>query len=418
MASGHHARHIRPAKGEAPFGLDEIFFSRTDDRGVILSGNSVFQRVADYGWDKLIGAPHKLIRHPDMPKAVFWLLWHTIKQGKPIGAYVKNRAADGLFYWVFAIVTPTPGGYLSVRIKPTSAVFRLVEQEYAGLLKAETERKLDPADSAALLLDRLKDLGFADYDAFLAHAISAEMAARDAALKRRADARFAAVVDIAERLDRMQGELSALFANFEAIRGIPSNMRIVASRLEPAGGPISAISENYRVMSHDITTHLSAFSGGRNSHYTEMARLVREGLVLLAIARVQAETVAQCQAEMAEGTLPDAETEIELLHGQEQTYRDQSMQGMRRIAEDAAKLARTCTDLRRLVVGLDSVRVMCRVESGRLRGKVDGLTAIIDQLDVFHGETDKRLAEITDLADKIAQGAQALLPRRTAAAAA
>jgi len=418
MASAQGARHSRPAKGEAPFALDEIFFSRTDERGVILSGNSVFQRVADYSWDRLIGAPHKLIRHPDMPKAVFWLLWHTIKQGKPIGAYVKNRAADGLHYWVFAIVTPTPGGYLSVRIKPTTEVFRLVEKEYAALLKIETERKLDPADSAALLLDRLKELGFADYDAFLAHAIAAEMAARDAGLKRRVDARFAAVVDIADRLGRMQGELSALFANFEAIRGIPSNMRIVASRLEPAGGPISAISENYRVMSYDITTHLRAFSSGDNSHYAEMARLVREGLVLLAIARVQAETIAQCRIEMAEGTLPEAETEIELLHRQEETYRDQSMQGLRRIAEDAAKLARTCTDLRRLVVGLDSVRVMCRVESGRLRGKVDGLAAIIDQLDVFHSETDKRLAEITDLADKIAQGAQALLPRRSAASVA
>ena len=63
-------------------------------------------------------------------------------------------------------------------------------------------------------------------------------------------------------------------------------MRIVASRLEPAGGPISAISENYRVMSYDITTHLRAFSSGDNSHYAEMARLVREGLVLLAASLV------------------------------------------------------------------------------------------------------------------------------------
>lgn len=417
MVSAKSARHARPAKGEAPFELDEIFFSRTDGRGVIDSGNSVFQRVADYSWEKLIGAPHKLIRHPDMPKAVFWLLWETIKQGKPIGAYVKNLAADGLHYWVFAIVTPVQGGYLSVRIKPTTDVFRLVEAEYAALRKVELDQKLDAAESAKLLLARLKELGFADYDAFLAHAIGAEMTARDAGLKRRPDARFAHVMEIAQRLDQMQGELSALFANFERIQGIPSNMRIVASRLEPAGGPISAISENYRVMSHDITTHLRAFSGGKNSHYTEMSRLVREGLVLLAIARVQAETIAQCRAEMADDALPNAEEEIALLSRQEETYREQAMSGMRRIAEDAAKLARTCTDLRRLVVGLDSVRVMCRVESGRLRGRVDGLSAIIDQLDQFHGETDKRLADITDLADKIAQGAQNLLPRRAVAAA-
>ena len=416
MMSGTSARQSRPAKGEAPFDLDEIFFSRTDERGVIESGNTVFQRVADYSWEKLIGAPHKLIRHPDMPKAVFWLLWQTIKQGKPIGAHGKNRAADGLYYWVLAIVTPVAGGYLSVRIKPTSDVFRLVEAEYAALRKVELDQKLDAAESAKLLLARLGELGFPDYDTFLAHAIGVEMSARDAGLKRRPDPRFAAVMAIAERLDRMRGDLSALFANFERIQGIPSNMRIVASRLEPAGGPISAISENYRVMSHDITTHLRAFSGGEKSYYTEMSRLVRQGLVLLAIARVQAETIAQCRSEMAECALPDAEAEMALLAGQEETYRTQAMAGMRRIAEDAAKLARTCTDLRRLVVGLDSVRVMCRVESGRLRGRVDGLSAIIDQLDQFHGETDRRLADITDLADKIAQGAQALLPRRAAAA--
>jgi aerotaxis receptor len=411
-----NVRQDRPVTGEAPFALHEIFFSRTDERGVILSGNDVFQRVAAYDWERLLGAPHRLIRHPDMPKAVFWLLWDTIKQGKPIGAYVKNKAADGLHYWVFAIVTPVEGGYLSVRIKPSSPLFGVVEKEYAALLKLETERKLAPADSAALLLARLKELGFADYDAFLAHVIAAEMEARDRGLGRRPDSRFAAVADIAAKLDRMQAELAGLFANFEAIRGIPSNMRIVASRLEPAGGPISAISENYKVMSNDITGHLRAFSGGTNSRYADMTRLVREGLVLLAIARVQAEVIAHCSEASDDCVRPDRASEMALLHRQEETYRDQTLHGMRRIAEDATRLARTCTDLRRLVVGLDSVRVMCRVESGRLRGKVDGLSAIIDQLDKFHGETDKRLAEITELSDKIAQGAQALLPRRSVAA--
>ncbi|KDB05361.1 hypothetical protein U879_02085 [Defluviimonas sp. 20V17] len=85
----------RPNAGEAPFAIHEIFYSRTDPRGVIQSGNDVFQRVADYPWDRLIGAPHKVIRHPDMPRAVFWLLWQTIQQGRPIGAYVKNRHPTG-----------------------------------------------------------------------------------------------------------------------------------------------------------------------------------------------------------------------------------------------------------------------------------------------------------------------------------
>ena len=75
----------RPSSGEAPFKLNEVFFSRTDKRGVIEAGNYIFRRVADYDWPELIGAPHKVIRHPDMPRAVFQLLWDTIKGGGTVG---------------------------------------------------------------------------------------------------------------------------------------------------------------------------------------------------------------------------------------------------------------------------------------------------------------------------------------------
>jgi aerotaxis receptor len=59
---------------ESHFEIDELFFSRTDTRGIILSGNGVFQRVSKFSWNELINKPHKIIRHPDMPKAVFFLL--------------------------------------------------------------------------------------------------------------------------------------------------------------------------------------------------------------------------------------------------------------------------------------------------------------------------------------------------------
>ena len=126
---------------EVPFIFDELFFSRTDGRGVILAGNSVFQRVSHYSWNELIKKPHNVIRHPDMPKGVFWLLWDTIKRGDPVGAYVKNRAKDGRYYWVFAIITPVEGGYLSVRLKPSSDLFAVVAQEYKSLLAIVSDNK-------------------------------------------------------------------------------------------------------------------------------------------------------------------------------------------------------------------------------------------------------------------------------------
>lgn len=74
--------NTRPAQGEAPFGLHEVFISRTDERGVIKAANYVFKRVTHYEWEELLGAPHKIIRHPDMPKGVFQLFWDTLKRGE------------------------------------------------------------------------------------------------------------------------------------------------------------------------------------------------------------------------------------------------------------------------------------------------------------------------------------------------
>jgi aerotaxis receptor len=173
-----------PTSVEVPFSIEEIFFSRTNEKGHILFGNSVFQRISHFSWAELCRSPHNIIRHPDMPRAVFWLLWDTIQKGEPVGAYVKNMAKGGRYYWVFAIVTPIEGGYLSVRIKPTSEFLPLIEQEYATLVSAEKAQRLKPAEGARILLARLSELGFRDYGAFMATALSLEIRARDEKLGR------------------------------------------------------------------------------------------------------------------------------------------------------------------------------------------------------------------------------------------
>lgn len=153
-------RNVASNSGEAPFEFHELFFSRTDSRGIILSGNNVFQRISQYTWDELLKKPHNVIRHPDMPKGVFYTFWDFLKQGKPIGAYVKNRAKDGKYYWVFAIATPVEGGYLSIRLKPSSDFFAIVQNEYKNLLAYEQNTKASPKESAERLLENLKALGF------------------------------------------------------------------------------------------------------------------------------------------------------------------------------------------------------------------------------------------------------------------
>ena len=86
---------------------DDIIVSKTDLKGRITYANQSFCHIAGYTEAELLGQPHSIIRHPDMPRAVFKLLWDTVLDRREIFAYVKNMARNGDYYWVFAHVTPS-----------------------------------------------------------------------------------------------------------------------------------------------------------------------------------------------------------------------------------------------------------------------------------------------------------------------
>jgi PAS domain S-box-containing protein len=98
---------IEPKPIEKPIPSDKFLVSKTDTKGIITYANPIFIEISGYTEDELIGANHNIVRHPDMPRTIFKLLWDTIQKGSEIFAYVKNMAKDGSYYWVFAHVTPT-----------------------------------------------------------------------------------------------------------------------------------------------------------------------------------------------------------------------------------------------------------------------------------------------------------------------
>lgn len=112
------------------FDEDEIIVSKTDLKGRITYANDVFLKVAGFTEKEILGQPHSIIRHPDMPRCVFKLLWDTLEQGKEIFAYVVNRCKNGDHYWVFAHVTPSRDangniiGYHSNRRVPDSEIVK------------------------------------------------------------------------------------------------------------------------------------------------------------------------------------------------------------------------------------------------------------------------------------------------------
>ena len=167
---------VQPTDREKVMREDDFIVSKTDLKGRITYGNRIFIEYSGYSEQELLGAPHNIIRHPDMPRGVFKFLWDTLAQKKEVFAYVKNMAKDGSYYWVFANVTPDYDaqgnviGYLSVRRAPKRAAVDIVTSVYQQMLAGE--RDAGPRDaceaSLALLGKVLKEKGLSYEELVLA----------------------------------------------------------------------------------------------------------------------------------------------------------------------------------------------------------------------------------------------------------
>lgn len=179
------ATTVRPTGVERTFRDDEIIVSKTDPQGRLTYVNELFVTMSAYPEPELIGKAHNIIRHPDMPRGVFKLLWDTISTGSELFAYIVNLSADGAHYWVLAHVTPTFGpsgqivGYHSNRRTAPRAALDRVEPLYRSLL-AEERRHDNPtaavAASTALLQQTLAEASLT-YDEFVWSLVAEEVSA-------------------------------------------------------------------------------------------------------------------------------------------------------------------------------------------------------------------------------------------------
>lgn len=261
------------------FELHEKFFSITNNRGVILCGNDVFMRVSAYEPSEIIGKPHNVIRHPDMPRCIFKLFWDYLNSGEIVGAYVKNRAKDGKYYWVYALASAIDEQYISIRIKPSSNLFPVVKNLYAELLEHEDNfegtRQQAMESAEQLLQQRLKELNFDSYDDLITESLKQELKCHNTALHEAGQAAMPSVkskeasdikrlMHVFDQLDELTHlgqhieQTQACFLSLEKeLRMISTNTRYRATRLGMEGQPLNVICDEITRARTDIGSELS-----------------------------------------------------------------------------------------------------------------------------------------------------------------
>lgn len=377
-----------PENEEILFPDQQILASATDFRGVIRYANPAFCDVAKFSHDELMGAPHKIVRHLDMPRGMFCLFWERLKSGRPVCAYVKNSTGDGRFYWVFATVTQLRDGYISVRIKPNGELFALTRELYSDLLFEEANG-LSPEKSAQRLRAYLAEKGYHDFDAYMGAALDSEMSHRSdiAQVAGSPLEHIKELSGLIENAETLVGNISNVFGQ---VRGEPVNLRILAGRLEEAGAVISTISKNYETMSVDMYQLIERLNGREAGVLSRMRDAIDHGRIAAQIAALMSLTASQAD-----------EADRSLLTGQSGTLNETSRTTMAEIAALGQTIPDICRQLRRRINGLDLVKLLCRVESGRMGDVDSGMNGIIMRLEEAHQSTDRYLSELAATASQI-----------------
>ncbi len=389
--------------------IEDLIFSRTDDRGVIQSGNDVFQQVSLYSWDRLVGAPHKIIRHGDMPKGVFYMLWETIKAGEPMGAYVQNLAEDGTSYWVFSTVLPLEDGYISLRLKPSGKYFTQIIPVYETVRAAERAGQLTPQQSAEKIVEAVRSLGFADYPEFMSFALRDEAWSRDGLLHRSRGAIRDNLAEMFRDIREMEQRAIKVEETFRKTHQIPYNMRLQAGRLEGSDGPISVISSNHRQMTQSLEENLERFT----TDSSVGADAIRMALFRTSVA-ILLEEVAQAYETESDHGHWDKARQLAELRGLALRYRDQSVLEVRTLSDRVRRFGQQCRDMRRMMSGLELTRIMCKIERSKFDGDHAGLDEIVNRLAEAQTSLGRNFEEILNsvgnilsLSDEIQRSARA-----------
>lgn len=410
-----------PNGKESCFGIEELFFSKTDHNGIILYGNDVFTRVSGYSWEQLNHAPHSIIRHPDMPRCVFKLLWDTIKADRPITAYVKNMAADGSHYWVLASVFPVQDGYLSIRMKPSSDLFKAIEAIYSDVLNFEKEKGMDEALN--YLVSRVVGAGFPNYEALMVTALTEEMKAREAAaqvekvesvkITRISQNRnslnqtmdkitditkyttqeyltvFKKIQEFDETRKLLSNKTTYLLDSFQDFELISLNMRVFAALLGDEGASLGVIASEFREIVASIEKHFKTFE----STVTSLSKMMSSASLQICFIKLQLDMidflVKESMLKIKSGNVSQQEA-LKTLESNASHFLELAKKSYTTIYKEMAglhseimKFGYVNKEIKKFVNGLEVIAQMGSVESARLNSSEQSFNVYIKRMEEF-----------------------------------
>ncbi len=373
------------------FGSDELFFSRTDQLGKIISGNNIFQRVSGFDWEEMLGRPHNIVRHDDMPRAVFFVIWSLLKKKMPVGGYVKNKTKNGKFYWVFSLILPFNDEFVSIRFKPSTKILEVTEKLYGEIRLDEKEVKRLPNDSAEKLLIKLKSLGFESYEDFMWHAFMMEMNSwtgiKKDELTNQSNQMLAELLEQGKGIGKVSDSIIQ-----ECSKNIylSLNLNIEALKLGTTGASLGRVSEQFQKMISEIQSEIKIFS----EIAIKINKTMKDNQFLVYSSNLIDQMVYFFDTSEKGSEHINTSKESVILNDLSNGYNESVKESFQTLITIINQLCKSTENLLTIINGLEVVRITGKIEMARIDDSQKIFTTLNNDLKVFVDVLKNGLKEI------------------------
>ncbi|MGD1883125.1 MAG: PAS domain-containing protein [Paracoccaceae bacterium] len=393
----------KPILGEPLTGFlpesEELFYARLDLAGVLQNCNEAFEKINGRTKDEMIGTPRSQRNHPRMPTLINTLVDQALKRGEPASAYLCRTRPDGTEVWMIGVLLPYGEHVIAINFCPGTDLQIHIAELYAEL--SRTTAGLPDEEAIDKFTDGLAKINFLHITQFMAVSLWREIQARCIRLDQEVDSRIDAIRRIYRGVLALDAPVKSLCDVLKRAESVTNNMRLQALRLEGQKGPIGAIADNHRMMSHDLSalaaelntnTFLSTEEVSRAAIFGGAERLVRDLIDGVSAHHMLPTPMSAKRGQVVDGAL---------LNNAAKHFRSRNLEIAARIENGANQLRKICTAIRRQMSALSLTRMMCEMERSKLPGSTDGLASISSILDSSHSELAIAVDEIEDIVLRI-----------------